>query len=77
MQDFKPRAGTYMVFGAGPRYCPGNNFARVQVMMFLHHACLKYRYAISLAKCIGSGIFTNLITKPKHHTFLGKPPISY
>ncbi|XP_020268060.1 ent-kaurenoic acid oxidase 2-like [Asparagus officinalis] len=44
--NFRPKAGTYSVFGAGLRYCPGNNFARVQVMMFLYHACLKYRWKL-------------------------------
>lgn len=43
-QDCKPKAGTYSVFGAGMRYCPGNNLARHQLMMFIYHACLKYKY---------------------------------
>nr|UHB15508.1 cytochrome P450 [Paris polyphylla] len=44
--DFKPKPGTYSVFGAGTRYCPGNSFAKLQVMMFLHHLCLKYRWEL-------------------------------
>ncbi|XP_077220400.1 ent-kaurenoic acid oxidase 2-like [Tasmannia lanceolata] len=44
--DYKPKVGTYTVFGHGMRYCPGNNFARFQVMMFLYHACLKYRWEL-------------------------------
>lgn len=43
VQKLKPRPGVYSVFGGGLRYCPGSNFARLQVMMFLHHVCLKYR----------------------------------
>ncbi|XP_039115579.1 ent-kaurenoic acid oxidase 2-like isoform X2 [Dioscorea cayenensis subsp. rotundata] len=35
--DCKPKAGTYSVFGAGMRYCPGNNLARHQLMMFIYH----------------------------------------
>ncbi|KAL6007172.1 hypothetical protein ACLOJK_032668 [Asimina triloba] len=42
-KDSKPKIGTYTVFGYGQRYCPGNNFARFQVIMFLYHVCLKYR----------------------------------
>ncbi|XXG83883.1 hypothetical protein AAC387_Pa10g1532 [Persea americana] len=44
--DSKPKAGTYNVFGHGPRFCPGNNFARLQVIMFLYHVCLKYRWKL-------------------------------
>ncbi|KAJ0985896.1 hypothetical protein J5N97_004252 [Dioscorea zingiberensis] len=44
--DVKPKAGTYSVFGAGMRYCPGNNFARHQLMMLLYHACLDYRWEL-------------------------------
>ncbi|XP_058088361.1 ent-kaurenoic acid oxidase 2-like [Magnolia sinica] len=44
--DLKPKVGTYTVFGHGPRYCPGNNFARLQVIMFLYHVCLKYRWEL-------------------------------
>ncbi|XP_010926147.1 7,8-epoxymelianol synthase CYP88A154 [Elaeis guineensis] len=44
--NFMPKPGVYSVFGGGPRYCPGSNFARLQVMMFLHHVCLKYRWEL-------------------------------
>ncbi|KAG0456628.1 hypothetical protein HPP92_024416 [Vanilla planifolia] len=37
--DFKPKLGTYSVFGAGPRHCPGSSYAKHQVMIFLYHAC--------------------------------------
>lgn len=44
--DFRPKVGTYSVFGAGPRYCPGSSFARNQIMVFLYHACLNYRWKL-------------------------------
>lgn len=44
--DTKPKAGVYSAFGGGPRLCPGNNFAKIQIMMFLYHVCLKYRWEL-------------------------------
>ncbi|XP_006878489.2 ent-kaurenoic acid oxidase 2 isoform X1 [Amborella trichopoda] len=44
--NFKPKPGTHNVFGHGPRYCPGNNFAKLQVMMFLYYASSKYRWEL-------------------------------
>ncbi|KAG6401720.1 hypothetical protein SASPL_138584 [Salvia splendens] len=38
-----PKAGSYMVFGGGPRMCAGNMFARLQVAVLLHHLVLGYR----------------------------------
>ncbi|KAJ6800729.1 ent-kaurenoic acid oxidase 2-like [Iris pallida] len=45
-ENFKAKPGIYSVFGSGQRYCVGNNFARTQVMMFLHHLCLNYRWEL-------------------------------
>ncbi|KAI0516202.1 hypothetical protein KFK09_008874 [Dendrobium nobile] len=44
--DLKPKLGTYSVFGAGPRYCPGSSFARSLLKIFLYHACLNYRWEL-------------------------------
>ncbi|XP_068642582.1 ent-kaurenoic acid oxidase 2-like [Aristolochia californica] len=44
--ESKPKVGTYTVFGHGPRYCPGNNMARLEVILFLFHVCLNYRWEL-------------------------------
>ncbi|KAG0455434.1 hypothetical protein HPP92_024726 [Vanilla planifolia] len=33
--DFKPKLGTYSVFGAGPRHCPGSSYAKHQTNLAL------------------------------------------
>eukprot|EP01018_Ginkgo_biloba_P019769 Gb_28386 [translate_table: standard] len=43
---FKPRPGVYQVFGYGPRLCPGNNLARLQLMIFLHYVCIDYKWEL-------------------------------
>eukprot|EP01018_Ginkgo_biloba_P019770 Gb_28385 [translate_table: standard] len=40
------RSGIYQVFGYGPRLCPGNNLARLQLMMFLHYVCIDYKWEL-------------------------------
>eukprot|EP00250_Pteridium_aquilinum_P026289 c32795_g1_i1 orf=258-1730(+) len=34
----------FMPFGGGPRLCPGNDFAKLQICIFLHHLVLKHRF---------------------------------
>ncbi|KAL1541580.1 ent-kaurenoic acid monooxygenase [Salvia divinorum] len=41
-----PKAGSYLVFGGGPRMCAGNMFARLQVAVLLHHLVLGYRWKL-------------------------------
>ncbi|KAL1541578.1 ent-kaurenoic acid monooxygenase [Salvia divinorum] len=41
-----PKAGSYLVFGGGPRMCAGNMFARLQVSVLLHHLVLGYRWKL-------------------------------
>ncbi|KAL4189962.1 hypothetical protein AMTRI_Chr08g209630 [Amborella trichopoda] len=36
---------TYIPFGAGPRSCPGNEFARVEILSTIHHLVTKYRWS--------------------------------
>ncbi|KAF5732814.1 Ent-kaurenoic acid oxidase 1 [Tripterygium wilfordii] len=42
-EDFTPKAGTFLPFGAGSRLCPGNDLAKLEVSVFLHHFLLNYR----------------------------------
>lgn len=41
--DLTPKAGTFLPFGAGSRLCPGNDLAKLEIMIFLHHFLLSYR----------------------------------
>ncbi|KAF9595743.1 hypothetical protein IFM89_003485 [Coptis chinensis] len=35
---------TYIPFGAGPRACPGVDFARIEIMLILHHLIINYKW---------------------------------
>lgn len=35
---------TYIPFGAGPRICPGAEFARIQSLLVIHHFITKYQW---------------------------------
>ncbi|XP_065872017.1 beta-amyrin 28-monooxygenase-like [Euphorbia lathyris] len=35
---------TYVAFGAGPRICPGAEFARIEAMLVIHHLVTKYEW---------------------------------
>ncbi|CAO2835187.1 unnamed protein product [Amaranthus hypochondriacus] len=41
--DFVPKAGTFLPFGAGSRLCPGNDLAKLEISIFLHYFILNYR----------------------------------
>ncbi|KAI4372649.1 hypothetical protein MLD38_010852 [Melastoma candidum] len=41
--NFTPKAGTFLPFGAGSRLCPGNDLAKLEIAIFLHHFILNYR----------------------------------
>ncbi|KAK4270541.1 hypothetical protein QN277_023564 [Acacia crassicarpa] len=41
--NFIPKATEYMPFGAGSRLCPGNELAKMEITVFLHHFLLNYR----------------------------------
>ncbi|GMN61502.1 hypothetical protein TIFTF001_030586 [Ficus carica] len=38
-----PKAGSFLPFGAGSRLCPGNDLAKMEISIFLHHFLLNYR----------------------------------
>ncbi|XP_019159860.1 PREDICTED: ent-kaurenoic acid oxidase 2-like [Ipomoea nil] len=40
--DFTPKAGAFLPFGAGSRLCPGNDLAKLEISIFLHHFLLGY-----------------------------------
>ncbi|XP_057806376.1 ent-kaurenoic acid oxidase 1-like isoform X1 [Salvia miltiorrhiza] len=41
-----PKAGSYLVFGGGPRICAGNMYARLQLTIILHHLVVGYRWEL-------------------------------
>lgn len=36
----------YIPFGAGPRICPGADFARVEILLIIHHLVTKYTWTL-------------------------------
>uniref|UniRef100_A0A0A0KD08 Uncharacterized protein n=1 Tax=Cucumis sativus TaxID=3659 RepID=A0A0A0KD08_CUCSA len=41
--DFIPKAGSFLPFGAGSRLCPGNDLAKLEISVFLHYFLLNYK----------------------------------
>lgn len=46
-----PRAGTFLPFGLGVRLCPGNDLAKLEISVFLHHFLLGYKLTRTNPKC--------------------------
>ena len=38
-----PKANTFMPFGSGIHACPGNELAKLEILVLLHHLTTKYR----------------------------------
>ncbi|KAK6119272.1 hypothetical protein DH2020_046985 [Rehmannia glutinosa] len=41
-EGFTPKAGNFLPFGGGSRLCPGNDLAKLEISIFLHHFLLNY-----------------------------------
>ncbi|KAK8623614.1 hypothetical protein V6N13_064981 [Hibiscus sabdariffa] len=41
--DHKPKAGSFIPFGAGSRTCPGADLAKIEMCIFIHYFLLNYR----------------------------------
>ena len=42
-----PKPNTFMPFGNGVHSCPGNELAKLEILVLLHHLTTKYRYGSS------------------------------
>ncbi|PKA64123.1 Abscisic acid 8'-hydroxylase 1 [Apostasia shenzhenica] len=51
--EVSPRPNTYLPFGNGTHACPGNELAKLEMLVLLHHLTTKYRWSLSGS---GSGI---------------------
>ncbi|PRQ52296.1 putative cytochrome P450 [Rosa chinensis] len=53
-------------FGSGPRICPGKEYARLQLMCFLHHVVTRYKWEVTNTKAkIAGGL--NPVPKEGFH----------
>lgn len=41
-----PKPNTYMPFGNGTHSCPGNELAKLEMLVLLHHLTTKYRWSV-------------------------------
>ncbi|BBH02676.1 cytochrome P450, family 707, subfamily A, polypeptide 1 [Prunus dulcis] len=44
--EVAPKPNTYMPFGSGTHSCPGNELAKLEILVFLHHLTTKYRWSM-------------------------------
>ncbi|CAN0880264.1 Abscisic acid 8'-hydroxylase CYP707A2 [Linum grandiflorum] len=44
--EVAPKPNTYMPFGSGTHSCPGNELAKVEILVLLHHLTTKYRWSM-------------------------------
>ncbi|XVE57482.1 hypothetical protein DITRI_Ditri04bG0094300 [Diplodiscus trichospermus] len=42
-ENHKPKAGSFLPFGAGSRICPGADLAKLEISIFLHYFLLNYK----------------------------------
>ncbi|XP_062233801.1 cytochrome P450 88A1-like [Phragmites australis] len=50
-EGHSPRAGTFLPFGLGARLCPGNDLAKLEISVFLHHFLLCYKLTRTNPNC--------------------------
>ncbi|XP_004308741.1 PREDICTED: ent-kaurenoic acid oxidase 1-like [Fragaria vesca subsp. vesca] len=49
--NYTPKPATFLPFGAGSRLCPGNDLAKLEIAVFLHHFLLDYELERVDPKC--------------------------
>ncbi|CAL4913756.1 unnamed protein product [Urochloa decumbens] len=50
-EGYSARAGTFLPFGLGTRLCPGNDLAKLEISVFLHHFLLGYKLTRTNPSC--------------------------
>ena len=50
MHQVAPRPNTFMPFGSGVHACPGNELAKLEILIMIHHLVTNFRSFISLFK---------------------------
>lgn len=43
-----PKPNTFMPFGNGVHACPGNEIAKLEMLILIHHLVTKFRYVIDI-----------------------------
>ncbi|KAK1385726.1 Ent-kaurenoic acid oxidase [Heracleum sosnowskyi] len=49
--NFTPKAGAFLPFGGGSRLCPGNDLAKLEISVFVHHFLLNYELERDNPEC--------------------------
>jgi (+)-abscisic acid 8'-hydroxylase len=44
--EVNPKPNTFMPFGSGVHACPGNELAKLQILIFLHHLVSNFRWEV-------------------------------
>ncbi|CAK9138803.1 unnamed protein product [Ilex paraguariensis] len=44
--ELAPKPNTFMPFGNGTHSCPGNEFAKLEILVLVHHLTTKYRWSM-------------------------------
>ncbi|WJX94000.1 (+)-abscisic acid 8'-hydroxylase [Trifolium repens] len=44
--EVSPKPNTFMPFGNGTHACPGNELAKLEILVFVHHLTTKYRWSV-------------------------------
>lgn len=57
---------TYIAFGAGPRNCPGSEFARVELLLIIHHLITNYGWTEMIPN-------EPIVRKPMPYPAMGLP----
>ncbi|MCD7449549.1 hypothetical protein HAX54_000389 [Datura stramonium] len=48
--EVAPKPNTYMPFGNGAHACPGNELAKLEMMILIHHLVTKFRWEVEVSK---------------------------